>query len=119
MNENLKVVTVTLNPAIDLTGTTDTVKIGKVNVLQTGCLHPAGKGINVAHVLSNLGANVTVTGFLGENNQQAFVDLFTDLNVTDKFIRVKGDTRINVKISETSGQMTDLNFPGFLLMRRA
>jgi len=112
MNENLKVVTVTLNPALDLTGSLEALQTGTVNLIETGSLHPAGKGINVAKVLAELGAEVTVTGFLGENNQASFVALFGSLQITDQFVRVDGDTRINVKIVEKSGQVSDLNFPG-------
>lgn len=112
MSKNLKVVTVTLNPALDLTGSLETLQIGAVNLLETGSLHPAGKGINVAKVLAELGAEVTVTGLLGANNQASFVELFESLRINDQFIRVQGDTRINVKIVEKSGQVSDLNFPG-------
>jgi 1-phosphofructokinase len=112
MNKNLKVVTVTLNPALDLTGSLETLQTGTVNLMETGSLHPAGKGINVAKVLAELGAKVTVTGLLGENNQASFVELFESLRINDQFIRVQGDTRINVKIVEKSGQVSDLNFPG-------
>jgi 1-phosphofructokinase len=112
MNTNLKVVTVTLNPALDLTGSLSVLHKGNVNLLDTSSLHPAGKGVNVAKVLAELGAEVTVTGLLGVDNQAPFVQLFDSLNITDKFIRVEGATRINVKIVEKSGQVSDLNFPG-------
>lgn len=112
MSKPLKIVTVTLNPALDLTGSLSSLKTGSVNLINAGSLHPAGKGINVAKVLSELGANVTVTGLLGENNQQEFVELFKSLSIDDRFIRVDGATRINVKIVENSDQVTDLNFPG-------
>lgn len=112
MNTKLKVVTVTLNPALDLTGSLDVLHTGTVNLLDSGSLHPAGKGINVAKVLAELGAEVTVTGLLGADNQESFVHLFESFNITDKFIRVNGGTRINVKIVEKSGQVSDLNFPG-------
>lgn len=111
MNTKLKVVTVTLNPALDLTGSLDILQTGNVNLIKTGSLHPAGKGINVAKVLAELGAQVTVTGLLGADNQGSFVQLFESLNMTDKFIRAEGATRINVKIVEKSGQVSDLNFP--------
>lgn len=112
MKEKLKVLTITLNPALDLTGSLDTLIKGEVNLLQTATLKPGGKGINVAKVLSELGATVTVTGFLGKENQQPFTDLFDNLKVNDQFIRVNGSTRVNVKIVEQSGLTSDLNFPG-------
>ncbi len=107
-----KVVTVTLNPALDLTGSLDSLSLGTVNVVNKGSLHPAGKGVNVAKVLAELGADVTVTGLLGADNQEPFCQLFEEIGATDKFIRVKGASRINVKLVENTGKVSDINFPG-------
>ncbi|MGC9401375.1 1-phosphofructokinase [Vibrio genomosp. F10 str. 9ZC157] len=107
-----KVVTVTLNPALDLTGHLPFIHTGGVSLVDEGSLHPAGKGVNVAKVLSELGAEVTVTGFLGTDNQEMFCQLFEQLGATDKFVRVPGSTRINVKLVEQSGSVSDINFPG-------
>lgn len=107
-----KVVTVTLNPALDLTGNLETLTAGTVNLVDKGSLHPAGKGVNVAKVLAELGAEVTVTGLLGADNQEPFCQLFESLAVTDEFVRVQGASRINVKLVEASGQVSDINFPG-------
>ncbi|MDX2321461.1 MAG: 1-phosphofructokinase [Moritella sp.] len=109
---NLKVVTVTLNPALDLTGHLQTLAKGTVNQVQHCALEPAGKGVNVAKVLAELGADVTVTGFLGLENEAPFRQLFERINASDKFIRVQGATRINVKLVEASSQVSDINFPG-------
>lgn len=109
---SLKVVTVTLNPALDLTGHLQTLTKGSVNQVQHCALEPAGKGVNVAKVLAELGAEVTATGFLGVENEDAFCQLFERINVSDKFIRVQGATRINVKLVEASRQVSDINFPG-------
>ncbi len=107
-----KVVTVTLNPALDLTGSLATIALGSVNVVDKGSLHPAGKGVNVAKVLAELGADVTVTGLLGADNQEPFCQLFEKMGATDKFVRVAGASRINVKLVEKNGQVSDINFPG-------
>lgn len=107
-----KVVTITLNPALDLTGSVATLNIGSVSLADKGSLHPAGKGVNVAKVLSELGAEVTVTGFLGRDNEESFCQLFAAMNANDAFIRVEGATRINVKLVEKNGQVSDINFPG-------
>ncbi|MDR9829778.1 1-phosphofructokinase [Vibrio sp. FNV 38] len=107
-----KVVTVTLNPALDLTGTLDVLTLGSVSLVNEGTLHPAGKGVNVAQVLSDLGAEVTVTGFLGQDNQAAFVELFQSIKANDQFVRIEGATRINVKLVEANGHVSDINFPG-------
>lgn len=107
-----KVVTVTLNPALDLTGSLDSFSAGMVNLVDKGSLHPAGKGVNVAKVLADLGAQVTVTGLLGADNQEPFCQLFERINAQDCFVRVKGASRINVKLVENTGRVSDINFPG-------
>ncbi|MBD1558786.1 1-phosphofructokinase [Vibrio sp. S9_S30] len=106
------IVTVTLNPALDLTGTLDTLNQGSVSLVNESAFHAAGKGVNVARVLKELGAKVTVTGFLGKENQEMFCRLFDHMNVNDQFIRVKGATRINVKLVERNKSISDINFPG-------
>lgn len=107
-----KVVTVTLNPALDLTGSLSELNVGSVSLVSQSNLHAAGKGVNVAKVLSDLGAQVTVTGFLGKENPELFHQLFSQINVTDEFIEVEGATRINVKLVEENGRVSDINFPG-------
>lgn len=107
-----RVVTVTLNPALDLTGSLDTLSVGAVSLVKQSNLHAAGKGVNVAKVLSELGAEVTVTGFLGKNNPELFHQLFDHIGVNNQFIEVEGSTRINVKLVESNGQVSDINFPG-------
>ncbi|KLV07157.1 1-phosphofructokinase [Photobacterium aquae] len=108
----LKVVTVTLNPALDLTGSLEALNVGTVNLIDRGSLHPAGKGVNVAKVLAELGADVTVTGLLGADNQEPFCQLFEQLGAHDAFVRVPGASRINVKLVEGCGRVSDINFPG-------
>ncbi|NLS14165.1 1-phosphofructokinase [Vibrio sp. SM6] len=107
-----KVVTITLNPALDLTGALGALNLGGVSLVERSELHAAGKGVNVAKVLSDLGAEVTVTGFLGKDNPELFHQLFAEMNAKNAFIEVEGATRINVKLVEADGQVTDINFPG-------
>ncbi len=107
-----KVVTITLNPALDLTGNVDTLNQGSISLVNSSSLHAAGKGVNVAKVLCDLGAEVTVSGFLGKDNQEMFCQLFAEMGAHDEFIRVDGSTRINVKLVEKSGDVSDINFPG-------
>ena len=106
------ILTLTLNPALDLTGHLEQMQVGEVNLVRSGHLHPAGKGLNVARVLKDLGAEVLVSGFLGQENQAPFHELFQACQLGDHFLVVPGATRINVKMVEASGRVTDLNFPG-------
>ena len=108
-----KVATITLNAAYDLVGRLKRIELGEVNTVETLGLFPAGKGINVAKVLNDLGVEVVVGGFLGEDNQGDFEHMFRVTGLQDKFQRVTGKTRINVKITETEADVTDLNFLGY------
>ena len=112
MNNNPAVLTVTLNPALDMTAQLTALEPGAVNLVTSSHLHAAGKGVNVARVLNDLGHPVTVTGLLGEDNQDRFVELFTQRGIDDAFVRVPGANRQNVKLVEQSRRVTDLNFPG-------
>ena len=57
------VVTITLNAAYDLVRRLNRIQLGEVNTVETLGLFPAGKGINVAKVLKDLGVDVAVGGF--------------------------------------------------------
>lgn len=107
-----RVLTVTLNPALDLTVQLPFLRLGEVNRSESLQVHAAGKGLNVAQVLADLGHQLTVTGFLGETNPQAFEQLFAARGFTDEFVRVAGETRSNLKLAETDGRVTDINGPG-------
>ncbi|MGR5539071.1 1-phosphofructokinase [Vibrio campbellii] len=108
-----KVVTVTLNPAFDLTGSVASLNVGSVNLVDGDSLSPAGKGINVAKVLSDLGGEVLVTGFLGRDNSAQFKQFFKANRLDNHFVDVAGSTRTNIKIVDEKGAVTDLNFAGF------
>ncbi|PHM45982.1 ribokinase [Xenorhabdus mauleonii] len=108
-----RVATITLNPAYDLVGLCPDIVKGSVNRVQTAGLHAAGKGNNVAKVLRDLGIDVTVSGFLGRENQEGFQQFFSENNMINRFHLVSGRTRINVKLTEKHGEVTDFNFSGF------
>lgn len=107
-----RVVTLTLNPALDMTVRLDTLVVGEVNLARDGNLRPAGKGVNVAMVLADLGLPVSVTGILGAENSAAYHALFERLGMVNHFLEEPGATRINVKLSEVDGRVTDINLPG-------
>ena len=107
-----RVLTVTLNPALDLTVQLPALRLGEVNRSDNLQAHAAGKGLNVAQVLADLGHQLTVTGFLGEANAQPFEQLFAARGFADEFVRVAGETRSNIKLAEADGRITDVNGPG-------
>ena len=110
---NPDVVTVTLNPAIDLTVTLDRLAVGCVQRASGAVANCGGKGVNVAGCLADWGARVVATGVLGRSNDGAFADFFADKGIVDRFVRIAGETRTNIKIADkASGETTDVNLPG-------
>ena len=107
-----RILTLTLNPALDLAIELPRLMPGEVNRTRATHLEAAGKGVNVARVLVGLGHEVTVSGFLGSDNDGPFLRTFEALGVEDAFIRVPGETRINAKVAEADGRVTDINGPG-------
>ncbi len=107
-----RILTLTLNPALDLTVSLDTLQTGNVNRSLGMTSHAAGKGLNVAQVLADLGHKVTVSGFLGQANAAPFEHLMHRRGFIDAFVRVPGETRSNIKLAERDGRITDLNGPG-------
>lgn len=107
-----RVLCLTLNPALDLTVRLPSLRLGEVNRSEALLVHAAGKGLNVAQVLADLGHRISVAGFLGADNAQAFDTLFARRGFHDAFVRVAGETRSNLKLAEAGGRVTDLNGPG-------
>ncbi|MDH1511569.1 1-phosphofructokinase [Pseudomonas mosselii] len=107
-----KILTLTLNPALDITISLERLRPGAVNRSQAQHSHAAGKGLNVAQVLADLGHSVTVGGFLGLDNLAPFEALIAWRGFADCFVRVPGETRSNIKLVEADGQVTDINGPG-------
>ena len=95
-----RVLCITLNPALDLAFSLDQLTPGAVNRHHSAQLEAAGKGVNVARVLAGLGHDVTVSGFLGADNDAPFALAFQHATLHDDFLRVAGETRINAKLAE-------------------
>lgn len=106
-----RVVTVTLNPAIDQTLSVPGFTAGQVNRVAESRSDPGGKGVNVASVLADLGVEAIATGFLGVENQRLFEAFFARKRIDDRFVRIAGSTRVGIKIVDDT-QTTDINFPG-------
>ncbi len=106
------ILTVTLNPAIDLTITCDTLSLDAVNIATSGSHRAAGKGINVAKVLSDLGFDVNTSGIFGKNNRGQFDTFFYHQPIEDHGYYIAGDTRTNIKIRDNQERITEINLPG-------
>lgn len=87
------IVTVTLNPAIDIKYTINKFQLHKVNRIDSLEKTPGGKGINVSKVLKKLDADILATGFLGGVNGNFIENALMNLKIKSEFTHIKGETR--------------------------
>lgn len=99
--------TLTLNPAIDCYVTVNNFVSGRVNRASSERIAFGGKGINVSLVLKEFGVHSAALGFIGGFTGDAIEDYLKQKGVTCDFVRVAGNTRINVKLNDT-----DINAAG-------
>ncbi|WP_300261228.1 1-phosphofructokinase [Clostridium sp.] len=102
--------TLTLNPSIDYVIDVENLELGKVNRTSKDFKFPGGKGINVSRILGNQKIDNIALGFLGGFTGKFIEDNLNSLGVKTEFIKVKGDSRINVKIK--SNKETEINSDG-------
>ncbi|MEN9353552.1 MAG: hypothetical protein RL318_877 [Fibrobacterota bacterium] len=113
MTSQARIVTVTLNPAIDRTLSVPDFQVGELNRVLEVRENAGGKGVNVASALADLGVPVVATGFLGRENARLFEVLFRTKGIEDRFLRMDGSTRLGLKLVDNSCQkVTELNCPG-------
>ena len=108
-----RIVTVTLNPAIDRTVWVEALIPG--TTIRTADTHAriGGKGINVARGVARIGAPVIALGLAGEDQATPIERYLDSLGVPSRFIRTPGETRTNLKIIEqANGRLTEINGSG-------
>ncbi len=113
------IVTVTLNPAIDQTVHLKELIPGTVHRALHAEQQAGGKGVNVAACLSDWRRSdeppIIATGFLGRINAPTFQSFFDGKGIIDRFVRLPGQTRRNIKLlDETTDDTTDINLPGLV-----
>ncbi len=109
----MKIITVTLNPAMDKTIEVEHLIPESLNKVITHRSDIGGKGINVSRVLKVLGTESLVAGFVAGGTGKAIVDGLQQIGVTQMMTQINGETRTNLKIFDrTSRQITEINEPG-------
>jgi 1-phosphofructokinase len=98
------VVTVTFNPAVDYTLTTERLDDGHVSRTDEARFDPGGKGINVAGYLSALDVRAVATGLVGGFTGSFIRTRLDDDGLAHDFVPVSGITRVNVTLSTPDGE---------------
>lgn len=107
------ITTVTLNPCIDKIVSIESFNYGGMNRVIDSQMRGAGKGINVAIALSNLGRQVICTGINYKDKGHFIEDCLDGNGIDHDFIIAKGEVRTNYKINDRSEQVvTEINEDG-------
>ena len=92
------ILTLTLNPAVDKLVLVPDLRLGQVHRVDNSEFDPAGKGINVSRVVNRLGWPTIAFGFLAGDVGSLVASALADEGVQSYFVRVPGQTRLNVSI---------------------
>ena len=113
------IITVTMNPAIDKTVELNCFNHGGLNRINRVTIDAGGKGINVSKTICSLGGTSVATGFLGGATGKQILKQLEGMGISTDFVEVETETRVNTKIIETSGIVTELNEKGAAVSNEA
>ncbi|MDO4679792.1 MAG: hexose kinase [Aerococcus sp.] len=102
------ILTVTLNPSIDISYPLDHLHIDDVNRIKQVRRTAGGKGLNVARVVSELEEDVIATGFVGGNYGEELKQLLDRDGIQHDFTPIAGDTRECIAILHDDGNQTEI-----------
>ncbi|HET7139536.1 MAG TPA: 1-phosphofructokinase family hexose kinase [Arthrobacter sp.] len=96
------ILTVTVNPALDVSTSTDRVYSGHKIRCSRSRLDPGGGGVNVARVIQRLGGNVLALYTAGGPTGEAYRRLIEAERIPSLVIPTHGDTRQDFTVDESS-----------------
>ena len=97
------ILTVTMNPSIDISYSLDELKIDTVNRVVDVTKTAGGKGLNVTRVLSEFGDSIVATGLVGGKLGDFLVENIDD-KVSKRFFSIQGETRNCIAILHGENQ---------------
>lgn len=109
--------TITLNPSIDRRYSVNGFEKGKIFRTDDYQYTPGGKGINVAKVIKAFDEPVVATGFLGGRAGGFIKEKLDEMNITSKFVSIKGETRSCIAILSDDGSQTEILESGPIILK--
>jgi len=109
----LKILTITLNPAIDLSTSVEAVVAGPKLYCKPPRIDPGGGGVNVARTIQKLGGQATALLAVAGARGDQILELLTVEDVPVIPVRVHGETRQSLAVTdESSGAQYRFSLPG-------
>ncbi|HEL1205445.1 TPA: tagatose-6-phosphate kinase [Streptococcus equi subsp. zooepidemicus] len=87
------ILTVTLNPSIDISYPLEVLALDRVNRVEAVQKTAGGKGLNVTRVLAETGQAVVATGFIGGKLGDFVIHQLQEQGISNQFFKIKGETR--------------------------
>ncbi|HEL1054719.1 TPA: tagatose-6-phosphate kinase [Streptococcus equi subsp. zooepidemicus] len=87
------ILTVTLNPSIDISYPLEVLALDRVNRVEAVQKTAGGKGLNVTRVLAEAGQSVVATGFIGGKLGDFVIHQLQEQGISNQFFKIKGETR--------------------------
>lgn len=106
------VLTVTLNPALDLSARVTEMRAGPKLRMTDPVYEPGGGGVNVARAIHELGGQVTAWAALGGSTGERHYTLLRAQGVTVQRFDARGETRQSWAITDSHNQQFRLQLPG-------
>lgn len=104
----MKILTVTLNPAVDTRYQIGKLQLNGVNRVDEKIETPGGKGLNVSNVLNKLGGDIVATGMLGGNRGKFIKTKLDERGITHDFLEVSQETRTCMAIIDEDKKITEV-----------
>ena len=95
-----RIVTVTLNPALDLAADADEVVPTHKIRMHHEHADPGGGGVNVARVLQELGGDVVAIVAAGGATGRVFEEMLDEAQVRRRSVLVRGQTRVSLNVQD-------------------
>ena len=105
------IVTVTLNPSIDVTLWLDGLDPDRANRVEAEAREAGGKGINVSRVVRSFGLDSLCLAVAGADNSREFARFLEDAGLRYEMLHVEGAVRENLTL-RTGDQTVKLNRRG-------
>lgn len=93
-----KILTITLNPAIDVRYSIENFTLGNVNRTKEIEKNAGGKGINVSRIINILGGDILATGIIGGFIGKLFLKKLNENSIKNNFLESDYETRTCIAI---------------------
>lgn len=108
MHPSGRVLTVSLNAAVDVTYVVDGLEPGREHDVREVARFPGGKANNVARVTVALGHQAVATGFAGGPSGRFIEEALRSQGVLAEFVPMAGENRNSVTIVDVAGRSSTL-----------